>query len=128
MTYQAPLADIGFALKYGASLKAAIEEGLFGDLTLDDVDAVLAEAGRFAGEVIAPLNRVGDTIRHAVQGRRRHHRARLERSLQGVAHRRLERACRAGRMGRPGAAANRQRRLHRNVEFGRRWRLPSARC
>ncbi len=39
---------------------AAIEQGLFGDLTLDDVDAVLAEAGRFAGEVIAPLNRVGD--------------------------------------------------------------------
>jgi alkylation response protein AidB-like acyl-CoA dehydrogenase len=60
MTYQAPLADIRFALKYGASLKAAIEQGLFGELTLDDVDAVLTEAGRFAGSVIAPLNRVGD--------------------------------------------------------------------
>jgi acyl-CoA dehydrogenase len=60
MIYQAPLADIGFALKYGASLKAAIEQGLFGELTLDDVDAVLTEAGRFAGGVIAPLNRVGD--------------------------------------------------------------------
>ncbi len=61
MTYQAPLADIGFALKYGAALAPAIEQGLFGDLTMDDVDAVLAEAGRFAGEVIAPLNRIGDT-------------------------------------------------------------------
>jgi acyl-CoA dehydrogenase len=60
MTYRAPLADIGFALKYAAGLPAVIDEGLFGDLTLDDVDAVLAEAGRFAGEVIAPLNRVGD--------------------------------------------------------------------
>ena len=60
MTYQAPLADIGFALKYGAALGGAIEQGLFGDLTLDDVDAILSEAGRFAGEVIAPLNRVGD--------------------------------------------------------------------
>ena len=60
MTYQAPLADIGFTLKYGAALNDAIEQGLFGDLTLDDVDAVLNEAGRFAGEVIAPLNRVGD--------------------------------------------------------------------
>jgi acyl-CoA dehydrogenase len=60
MMYQAPLADIGFALKYGASLKAAIEQGLFGELTLDDVDAVLTEAGRFAGGVIAPLNRAGD--------------------------------------------------------------------
>jgi acyl-CoA dehydrogenase len=60
MTYRAPLADIGFALKYAAGLPAAIDEGLFGDLTLDDVDAVLAEAGRFAGEIIAPLNRGGD--------------------------------------------------------------------
>jgi acyl-CoA dehydrogenase len=62
MTYRAPLADIGFALKYSAGLPAAVDEGLFADLTLDDVDAVLAEAGRFAGEVIAPLNRIGDTF------------------------------------------------------------------
>ena len=67
MTYKAPLADIGFALKYGAGLKPAIEQGLFGELTLDDVDAVLAEAGRFAGEVIAPLNRVGDTFGAALK-------------------------------------------------------------
>ena len=60
MNYQAPLADIGFALKYGAGLGQAIEEGLFGDLTVDVVDAVLEEAGRLAGEVIAPLNRVDD--------------------------------------------------------------------
>ncbi len=62
MTYKAPLADIGFALKYAAALAPAIEQGFYGDLTLDDVDAVLAEAGRFAGEVIAPLNRIGDTF------------------------------------------------------------------
>ncbi len=61
MIYRAPLADIGFALRYGAGLPAAIAEGLFGDLTMDDVDAVLSEAGRFAAEVVAPLNRVGDT-------------------------------------------------------------------
>ena len=60
MTYQAPLSDIGFTLKYGAELALALEEGLYGDLTMDVVDAVLAEAGRIAGEVIAPLNRVGD--------------------------------------------------------------------
>jgi alkylation response protein AidB-like acyl-CoA dehydrogenase len=62
MTYQAPLADIGFALKYGAGLEPALEQGLFGELTADVVDAVLAEAGRFAGEVLAPLNRVGDNF------------------------------------------------------------------
>ncbi len=62
MTYQAPLADIAFALRHAASLGPAIEQGLFGDLTLDDIDAVVAEAGRFAAEVIAPLNRIGDTF------------------------------------------------------------------
>src|SRR5271155_6979 len=61
MPYRAPLADIGFALKHAASLGAAIEQGLFGDLGIDDIEAVVAEAGRFAGEVIAPLNRIGDT-------------------------------------------------------------------
>jgi acyl-CoA dehydrogenase len=60
VTYQAPLADMGFALKYGAGLKAALEEGFFGELTMDDVEAVLGEAGRIAGEVLAPLNRIGD--------------------------------------------------------------------
>ena len=60
MTYQAPLADMGFALKYGAGLTAALEEGFFGELTMDDVEAVLGEAGRIAGEVLAPLNRIGD--------------------------------------------------------------------
>jgi 3-(methylsulfanyl)propanoyl-CoA dehydrogenase len=62
VTYRAPFADIGAALKYAAGLPAAIDEGLFGDLTMEDVDAVLTEAGRFAAEVIAPLNRVGDTF------------------------------------------------------------------
>jgi len=61
VTYHAPLADISSALKYAAGVPAAIDEGLFGDLTMDDVDAVLAEAARFAGEVLAPLNRAGDT-------------------------------------------------------------------
>jgi acyl-CoA dehydrogenase len=41
-------------------LKAALAEGLYGDLDEAMVDQVLVEAGRFAGDVIAPLNRVGD--------------------------------------------------------------------
>jgi acyl-CoA dehydrogenase len=60
VTYRAPLADMGFALKYAAALAPALEQGLFGDLGADDVEAVLAEAGRVAGEIIAPLNRIGD--------------------------------------------------------------------
>jgi alkylation response protein AidB-like acyl-CoA dehydrogenase len=61
VTYRAPLADIGSALKYAAPLLPAIEQGLFGELGGEDIEAIVAEAGRFAAEVIAPLNRVGDT-------------------------------------------------------------------
>jgi alkylation response protein AidB-like acyl-CoA dehydrogenase len=60
MTYRAPVADIAFALKHSAGFGAALAEGLYGDLDEDLVNSVLAEAGRFASEVIAPLNRVGD--------------------------------------------------------------------
>src|SRR5262252_7407579 len=60
MTYQAPVGDIAFTLKHAGGLKQALEEGLYGDLTEDLVDAVLEEAGKFATDVIAPLNRVGD--------------------------------------------------------------------
>src|SRR5499427_2698769 len=60
MTYRAPVADIAFALKHGAGLNSALAEGLYGDLDADTIDSVLAEAGRFASDVIAPLNSVGD--------------------------------------------------------------------
>ena len=60
MTYRAPVADIAFALKHAAGLNTALAEGLFGDLDEETVDSVLAEAGRFASNVIAPLNSVGD--------------------------------------------------------------------
>ena len=62
MSYRAPLADIASALKHAATLTPAIEQGLFGELAIDDIDAIVAEAGRFAAEVIAPLNRIGDTF------------------------------------------------------------------
>jgi acyl-CoA dehydrogenase len=62
VTYRAPLADIGSALKHATALVPTIEQGLFGELGVDDIDAIVAEAGRFAGEVIAPLNRIGDTF------------------------------------------------------------------
>ncbi len=60
MTYRAPVSDIAFALKHAAGLKTALAEGLYGDLDEETVDSVLAEAGRFASDVIAPLNAVGD--------------------------------------------------------------------
>src|ERR1051326_6350868 len=60
MTYRTPVADIAFTLKQAGGFKRALDEGLYGDLTEDLVDAVLEEAGKFATDVIAPLNRVGD--------------------------------------------------------------------
>jgi acyl-CoA dehydrogenase len=61
VTYRAPLADIGLALKHATPLLPALDQGLLGELGIEDIDAIIAEAGRFAAEVIAPLNRIGDT-------------------------------------------------------------------
>jgi len=60
--YRAPVSEIAFTLKHVAGLSAAIETGAFPGLGEDLVDAVLAEAGRFASEELAPLNRVGDAV------------------------------------------------------------------
>ena len=60
MPYTAPVEDIKFAMRSIADLDAAIASGDLGDLDGDLVDAVLEEAGRFASEVVAPLNRIGD--------------------------------------------------------------------
>jgi alkylation response protein AidB-like acyl-CoA dehydrogenase len=60
MTYRAPINDILLALNHGAGLKAAVEAGHYGDFDGDITAAVLEEAGKFASDVLAPLNRVGD--------------------------------------------------------------------
>jgi len=60
MTYRAPVADIAFTLKHGAGLHRMIQDGILGELDADLVDAVVTEAGRFATDVLAPLNQPGD--------------------------------------------------------------------
>jgi alkylation response protein AidB-like acyl-CoA dehydrogenase len=60
MTYRAPINDMLLALNHGAGLKAAIDAGHYGDFDADITAAVLEEAGKFASDVLAPLNRVGD--------------------------------------------------------------------
>ena len=60
MTYRAPINDILLALNHGAGLQAAVKAGHYGDFDGDITAAVLEEAGKFAGDVLAPLNRVGD--------------------------------------------------------------------
>ncbi len=60
MTFRAPVEDILFTLKHVAGLDRLIADGLAPELEGDMADGILEEAGRFANERIAPLNRVGD--------------------------------------------------------------------
>ncbi len=60
MTYHAPVKQIRFALDAIAGLPALYGNSAFPELSPDIVDAILEEASRFAGEVLAPLNRGGD--------------------------------------------------------------------
>ncbi len=60
MTYRAPVNDMLLALNHGAGLQAAVKAGHYGDFDGDIAAAVLEEAGKFASDVLAPLNRVGD--------------------------------------------------------------------
>lgn len=61
MTYRAPVSEIEHTLRHAAGLDAAIADGIYGDLDAETVTSILEEAGKLATEVIAPLNRRGDT-------------------------------------------------------------------
>ncbi|MDK1488767.1 acyl-CoA dehydrogenase [Sinorhizobium sp. 7-81] len=58
--YKAPVDEIAFTLKHVAGMAEALDAGAVGELGEDLVDAILAEAGRFATEEVAPLGDVGD--------------------------------------------------------------------
>jgi alkylation response protein AidB-like acyl-CoA dehydrogenase len=58
--YVAPLAEMRFALDETVGLDAIAKLPGFEDATAELVEQVLAEAGKFAAGVLAPLNRIGD--------------------------------------------------------------------
>jgi acyl-CoA dehydrogenase len=60
MTYRAPINDMLLALNHGAGLQAALQAGHYGDFDGDITAAVLEEAGKFATDMLAPLNQIGD--------------------------------------------------------------------
>ena len=60
MTYRAPIHDMLLSLNHGAGLQAALSAGHYGDFDGELAAAVLEEAGRFATDVLAPLNHIGD--------------------------------------------------------------------
>ena len=62
MAYRSPVSDILFSLKAVAELPELIGARLDGDFDFETIGQVIAEAGRFATEEIAPLNRTGDTV------------------------------------------------------------------
>ncbi len=60
MTYQIPLRDIQFVLHELLQVPAMLEDCGQPELDAGTIDQVLAAAGHFASEVIAPLNAPGD--------------------------------------------------------------------
>ncbi len=58
--YRAPLAEIAFTLKHVAGLPQVRDAYGAEELGEDLVEAILTEAGRFAAEEIAPLNKIAD--------------------------------------------------------------------
>lgn len=60
MTYQAPVRDYAFLLRDVLQLERYANLPAFADASMDTIDAILDEAGKFTSEVLAPLNGVGD--------------------------------------------------------------------
>ncbi len=60
MAYQPPVRDHAFLLRDVLKIDQYAELPAFADASIDVVDQIIEEAGRFTGEVLAPLNSVGD--------------------------------------------------------------------
>ena len=60
MAYQPPVRDYMFLLRDVLQLEGHDDLPAFADATIDVVDQILEEAGRFTSEVLAPLNPIGD--------------------------------------------------------------------
>jgi len=58
--YRAPIADLRFVLDFLLNAGQLAQLPRFPDYSAELAESVLGEAGRFAGEVLAPLNQSGD--------------------------------------------------------------------
>ncbi|MBI5617382.1 MAG: acyl-CoA dehydrogenase [Gammaproteobacteria bacterium] len=90
--YVAPLKEMRFVVERLCGLEAFAAIPEFADTTSDLVEAVLSEAARLANEVIAPLNRLGDThgvrlegdVAHTAPGWREAYRAFVDGGWNGL--------------------------------------------
>jgi len=60
MDYRAPVEDLRFALEEVAAVDTVKSGGAFHEFTDDLTGAILEEAAKLSGDVLGPLNRVGD--------------------------------------------------------------------
>jgi len=60
MTYRAPINDMLLSLNHGAGLLAAVEAGHYNGYEAEFSASVIEEAGKFATDVLEPLNQSGD--------------------------------------------------------------------
>ena len=61
MSYRAPVRDQMFVLREVLELDRYSNLPGFADASLETVEQILTESARFCEEVLAPLNKVGDT-------------------------------------------------------------------
>lgn len=66
--YRAPVDDIKFCIRHAADLDGLLQLEAFSGFDAEDVYQVMEEAGRFAGDVIAPTNVAGDTQGCRIEG------------------------------------------------------------
>ncbi|MEM7140551.1 MAG: acyl-CoA dehydrogenase [Actinomycetota bacterium] len=58
--FRSPTTDIGIQLRHAVGIDDVLALDAFAEYDLETVDALIAEAGRFFDEVLAPLNRTSD--------------------------------------------------------------------
>ena len=61
MSYRAPVSKMSFLLNEILAADRLAATDRFSDATRDIADAILSEAAKMSEDVLAPLNRVGDT-------------------------------------------------------------------
>ncbi|MGO4409535.1 MULTISPECIES: acyl-CoA dehydrogenase C-terminal domain-containing protein [unclassified Brevundimonas] len=68
MAYKAPVRDLSFVLHDVLEVERYANHFADADLSRDLIDQIIAEGGKFAEEVIAPINRAGDQEGCHIQG------------------------------------------------------------